>query len=320
MGATTNDIFGSSGGDEPATPGSFGQAPPGFRLSADTRVGPVRLEIADLGRSVDFYTGVLGLRVLDREGRRAVLAPQASVRPLVVLDERAGAAPAPRRGRLGLYHFAILLPDRASLGRFVRHLARAGVRAGSADHLVSEAFYLQDPDNLGIEVYADRPREAWRRMGRQLMMATDPIDIASLVDAAGSSPWTGMPLGTVMGHVHLHVGAIDEAAAFYSDALGFDRIVWSYPGALFLSAGGYHHHLGTNTWAGANARAAADGEARLAEWTLELPDAEQVASAAESLRAAGVVVSREGSDAVARDPWGTQLRLRVADAETRSAD
>jgi len=129
-----------------------------------------------------------------------------------------------------------------------------------------------------------------------------------------------MPLGTVMGHVHLHVGTIEDAAAFYSDALGFDRIVWSYPGALFLSAGGYHHHLGTNTWAGANARAAADGEARLAEWTLELPDAEEVASAAESLRAAGVVVSREGSDAVARDPWGTQLRLRVADAETRSAD
>ena len=152
------------------------------------------------------------------------------------------------------------------------------------------------------------------------MMATDPIDIASLVDAAGSAPWTGMPLGTVMGHVHLHVGAIDDAAAFYSDALGFDRIVWSYPGALFLSAGGYHHHLGTNTWAGANARAAADGEARLSEWTLELPDAGQVAGAAASLRAAGVAVSGEGSDAVVRDPWGTQVRLRVAEAETPSTD
>jgi len=318
MGATSNDIFGGGGGDEPATPGSFGQAPPGFRLPAETRVGPVRLEIADLGRSVDYYTGVLGLRVLDREARRAVLAPQDSVRPLAVLDERAGAAPAPRRGRLGLYHFAILLPDRASLGRFVRHLAHAGVRAGSADHLVSEAFYLQDPDNLGIEVYADRPRDGWRRMGRQLMMATDPIDLESLVDAAGSTPWTGMPLGTVMGHVHLHVGAIDDAAAFYSDALGFDRIVWSYPGALFLSAGGYHHHLGTNTWAGANARGAAEGEARLSEWTLELPDAEHVTGAAESLRGAGVAVSREGADAVARDPWGTQVRLRVAEAESES--
>lgn len=304
--------------DEPATPGTFGQAPPGFRLPAETRVGPVRLEVADLGRSVDYYTEILGLRALDRGARRAVLAPHGSVRPMVVLDERAGAVPAPRRGRLGLYHFAILLPDRASLGRFVRHLAHTGVRAGSADHLVSEAFYLQDPDNLGIEVYADRPREAWRRTGRQLMMATDPIDVASLVEAAGSASWTGMPLGTVMGHVHLHVGAIDDAAAFYSDALGFDRIVWSYPGALFLSAGGYHHHLGTNTWAGAGARAAADGEARLAEWTLELPDADDVKSAAESLRAAGVAVSGEGTDAVARDPWGTQVRLRVAATEGES--
>lgn len=318
MGVASSDIFGAGGGDEPATPGSFGQVPPGFRLPAETRVGPVHLEIADLGRSVDYYTDILGLRVLDREARRAVLAPHGSVRPLVVLDERAGAAPAPRRGRLGLYHFAILLPDRASLGRFVRHLAHTGVRAGSADHLVSEAFYLQDPDNLGIEVYADRPREAWRRMGRQLMMATDPIDVAGLVEAAGSAPWTGMPLGTVMGHVHLHVGAIDDAAAFYSDALGFDRIVWSYPGALFLSAGGYHHHLGTNTWAGAGARAAADGEARLAEWTLELPDVDEVKSAAESLRAAGVAVSGEGGDVVARDPWGTQVRLRVVATEAES--
>ncbi len=317
MGVASNDIFGADGGDEPATPGSFGQAPAGFRLPAETRVGPVRLEIADLARSVDYYTEILGLRVLDRGARQAVLAANDSVRSLVVLDERVGAAQSPRRGRLGLYHFAILLPDRASLGRFVRHLAHAGVRAGSADHLVSEAFYLQDPDNLGIEVYVDRPRETWRRMGRQLMMATDPIDIASLVDAAGSVPWTGMPLGTVMGHVHLHVGAIDDAAAFYSDALGFDRIVWSYPGALFLSAGGYHHHLGTNTWAGANARPAAEGEARLAEWALDLPDAEGIERATASLRAGGAAVERDGSDAVTRDPWGTKLRLRVGEPVAR---
>ena len=317
MGATTNDIFGGGGRAEPATPGSFGQAPPSFRLPDETRVGPVRLAIADLARSVDYYTGTLGLRELDRDARRAVLAPQGSVRPLVVLDERPGASPAPRRGRLGLYHFAILLPDRASLGRFVRHLAHMGVRAGSADHLVSEAFYLQDPDNLGIEVYADRPRDAWRRMGRQLMMATDPIDIASLVDASGSTPWAGMPLGAVMGHVHLHVGAIEPAAAFYSDALGFDRTVWNYPGALFLSAGGYHHHLGTNTWAGADARPAGEGDARLAEWTLELPDAEGVEGAAASLGASGHAVERQGADVVTRDPWGTQVRLRAVDSPAR---
>ncbi len=317
MGVASNDIFGAGGGDEPATPGSFGQGPPGFRLPAETHVGAVRLEIADLARSVDYYDEILGLRVLDRDAHQAVLAAHGSVRPLVVLAERPGAAPSPRRGVLGLYHFAILLPDRASLGRFARHLAETGVRAGSADHLVSEAFYLQDPDNLGIEVYADRPRDTWRRMGRQLMMATDPIDLAALVDAAGSTPWNGMPLGTAMGHLHLHVGAIDAAAAFYADALGFDRTVWSYPGALFLSAGGYHHHLGTNTWAGVNARAAADGQARLAEWTLELPDAESIAAAAASLGAAGHAAEREDAAVVTRDPWGTRVRLRAPDPIAR---
>src|SRR5205085_6381729 len=144
----------------------------------------------------------------------AVLAAHGDEAPLVVLEERTGVRPAPRRGRLGLYHFAILLPDRASLGRFMLHLGELGVRAGASDHLVSEAFYLQDPDNLGIEVYADRPRDTWRRVGRELMMATDPIDAAGLAQAAGGAPWRGMPAGTTMGHVHLHVGDIDTGSAF----------------------------------------------------------------------------------------------------------
>lgn len=309
MGASADDLFGGAARGEPATPGSFGEAPAAFRLPDSTRVGPVRLEIADLARSLDYYTGVLGLRAIDRGATEVTLGAHGDARPLVTLAQRAGARPAPRRGRLGLYHFAILLPDRASLGRFVTHLADVGARAGAADHLVSEAFYLQDPDNLGIEVYADRPREAWRRQGRQLMMATDPIDAAGLAQAAGATPWDGMPLGTAMGHVHLHVGAIDAARAFYSDALGFDRIVWSYPGALFLSAGGYHHHLGTNTWAGADARPAGEGDARLAEWTLELPGAAAVEAAAESLARGGFATERRGGDVITRDPWGTQLRL-----------
>lgn len=309
MGASADDIFGGADRGEPATPGSFGEAPPGFRLPDGTRVGPVRLEIADLARSLDYYMGILGLRPIDRSASEVTLGAEGDARPLVTLVQRAGARPAPRRGRLGLYHFAILLPDRASLGRFAQHLADIGAHAGAADHLVSEAFYLQDPDNLGIEVYADRPRDTWRRVGRQLMMATDPIDATGLVQAAGAASWAGMPLGAVMGHVHLHVGAIDAAQAFYSDGLGFDRTVWSYPGALFLSAGGYHHHLGTNTWAGADARPAGAGDARLAEWALELPGAEAVEAAAESLGRAGFGAERQGGDVVTRDPWGTPLRL-----------
>lgn len=312
MGVSERDIFGRAPAAEPATPGSYGLAPTGFRLPAATRLGPVRLQVADLDRSLVFYEGTLGLRLLEREASRALLG---SSSPLVELRELPGARPAPYRGRTGLFHFAILLPDRAALGRFARHLGEIGARAGTADHLVSESFYLQDPDNLGIEVYADRPRSTWRRVGRELMMATDPLDLAGLLAAAGGAPWQGMPAGTVMGHVHLHVGDLVAASAFYSEALGLDRTVWEYPGALFLAAGGYHHHLGTNLWAGSDARPPAAGEAQLLEWTIELPDEASLTGAAESLARAGYAADREddagGSPSVAtRDPWGTRLRLR----------
>jgi catechol 2,3-dioxygenase len=310
MGTTTHDIFGSAGVPQPATPGSYGEAPSGHRLPDRTRLGAVRLQVASLARSLPFYEQVLGLRVAARADGQVTLAAHGDDAPLVELVERPGARAVPKRGRIGLYHFAILLPDRPSLGRFVRHLGEVGARAGAGDHLVSEAFYLNDPDGLGIEVYADRPRGAWKRVGNQLMMATDPVDVRDLVRAAGDAPWTGMPAGTVMGHVHLHVGDIARAGAFYSEALGFDRVVWSYPGALFLSAGGYHHHLGTNTWAGSGAEPAADDEARLLEWTIVLPDAESVDATAASLAAAGQAVERGADgDLVARDPWGTRVRV-----------
>ena len=223
------------------------------------------------------------------------------IEPLVVLDYRPGTRPVRSGSRLGLYHVAILLPDRPALGRFVRHLAQRGVRAGASDHLVSEALYLHDPDGLGIEVYRDRPRSEWRRVGAELMMATDPFDAAGVVKAAADAPWQGMPRGTVVGHVHLHVGNLARASAFYSDAVGFDRMVWRYPGALFLGAGGYHHHLGVNSWAqGAPAPHADD--ARLLEWRLVV---DEPARALESARAAGFEVS--GS--LALDPWGTAVRI-----------
>lgn len=308
MGATTSDLFGHADAAAPATPGSYGQPPRGYRLPDATRLGGVRLRVGDLARSLAFYEGVLGLRVVARTGDAADLAAHGDDRVLVRLEARGGVRPAPR-GRLGLYHVAILLPTRAALGRFVRHVAALGVRAGAGDHLVSEAFYLTDPDGLGIEVYADRPRDRWQRMGRELMMATDPVDVESLVREAGDTPWAGMPAGTVVGHVHLHVGDLAGAAAFYADGIGFDRIVWRYPGALFLAAGGYHHHLGTNTWAGAGARAADPDEARLLEWTIVVPDAAAVDGVEASLRAGGHDVTREGASVVARDPWGTAVRV-----------
>jgi catechol 2,3-dioxygenase len=314
MGVSTHDIFGDAGGAQPATPGTYGHAPKGYRLPDATRLGRVKLQIADLERSLAYYEGTLGLRVVRRDATSAVLAVHGDDVPLVELVERKGARRAPRRGHLGLFHFAILLPDRASLGRFVQHLGEIGAHAGSADHLVSEALYLQDPDNLGIEVYADRPRSAWRRMGRELMMATDPLDVPGLVREAGGAPWTGAPAGTTMGHVHLHVGEIAAASAFYSEALGFDRTVWEYPGALFMAAGGYHHHLGANTWAGPGATPPTEDDAQLLELTIELSDAGSLAAASESLTRAGHEVEEIGDAGeafVTRDPWGTQVRLRA---------
>ena len=288
-----------------------GIAAPGFRLPAATRIGTVRLQIADLDRSIAYYEGVLGLHVISTQGRTATLGPADGSAALLELTEKKGVHAVPRRGRLGLFHFAILLPTRADLGRFVSHLVEVGAHAGSSDHLVSEALYLYDPDGLGIEVYADRPRNAWKYNGRELAMATNPLDLSNLVEAGAGKPWAGMPNGTIIGHVHLHVGDLDGAARFYHEALGLDKVVWGYPGALFLSAGGYHHHLGTNTWA-AGAPSATEDDAKLIEWELVLPDAASVAAAAASVERSGGSVERAPNGTVlARDPWGTAVRLMV---------
>src|SRR5690606_37161470 len=173
-------LFGAAAGVQPAAPGTYGQPPQGHRLPDGTALGAVHLQVAELERSISYYEGTLGLRVTERAAASATLAAQGDDRALLMLHERAGARPS-GRGRLGLYHFAILLPDRPALARFVRHLAEIGERAGAGDHLVSEAFYLTDPDGLGIEVYVDRPREQWQRLYRELVMATDPVDVADLL-------------------------------------------------------------------------------------------------------------------------------------------
>lgn len=297
---------------EPATAGSYGVAPPAYRLPSETRVGAVRLQVADLGRSLEWYEKVLGFRTLAQTGTRATLGTDGAAVPLVELNQHAGAAPAPRRGRLGLFHYAILLSDRPALGRFLAHLVDLATPMGASDHLVSEALYLHDPDGLGIEVYIDRPREAWRRQGRQVMMATEPLDTRAVLAAAGGARWTGMPDGTTIGHVHLHVGALEGAAQFYHAALGLDVMAWSYPGALFLAAGGYHHHLGVNIWAGADAKPPRAEDARLLEWELVVPDGKQAEAALRSMEATGQAIRQDSEGWAIADPWGTVLRLRSA--------
>jgi catechol 2,3-dioxygenase len=287
-----------------------GVAPPGFRLPDATHIGRVTLQVADLARSVAYYEKVLGMRVISRSGNSVQLGANGDDRVLLALVEKQGVRSVPRRGLLGLYHFAVLLPGRAALGRFIAHLSEIGAYAGMSDHLVSEAVYLTDPDGLGIEVYADRPRDTWRAEAGQLEMATKPLDVSNVVAAAGGEKWNGLPAGTVIGHVHFYVGNIDRAAAFYHNGLGLDKIVWNYPGALFMSAGGYHHHVGVNTWA-AGSSPATDDDARLLEWELVVPDAEGVQGAAASIATAGYSISHDGDALLASDDWGIRLRLRA---------
>jgi len=289
----------------------IGVAPPAFRLPDSTHIGKVRLQVSDLERSIAYYERVLGLRAVNRSGASVSLASKEDDKILLDLVEKKGVRPVPHRGLLGLYHFAVLLPDRPALGRFLAHLGEIGERAGMSDHIVSEAIYLTDPDGLGIEVYADRPRHTWKAEERQIVMASKPLDAADVIAAAHGEKWTGVPAGTVIGHVHFYVGDIGEAESFYHAGLGLDKIVWNYPGALFMSAGGYHHHVGTNTWA-AGASVATDNDARLLDWELLLGGKESVEEAAASLENAGYTVERNTGSAMATDPWGIRVRLSPA--------
>ena len=296
---------------------SFGIAPPRFRLPPATHVGGVHLQVSHLAQSIAYYEHVLGLRVHSDTSSTVALGSHDSD-PLVWLHTSGGVKPA-RRGALGLFHFAMLLPEREALGRLAAHLSAIGVRVGMADHSVSEALYLWDPDGLGIEVYADRPRSAWRQRDRELVMTTDPLDISNVIDAGGNRRWDGMPPGTKIGHVHLHVGSLDEGERFYHAALGLDKTVWTFPGALFLAAGGYHHHLGTNTWS--SGPRAKDDEARLLDWELIVPSAKVMSAAVSSIQNAGYAAERTDDGATASDPWGTRVHIILAaEPEARHDD
>lgn len=287
-------------------------APPGYRLPDEISLGTVVLQVSDVARSRAWYERVLGLHALQASERSVLLGARDGAVPLIELRGGATSALTSHASRLGLFHFAVLLPDRPSLGTFIRHLGEVGAPFGASDHLVSEALYLRDPDGLGIEVYADRPRAEWTVSAGQVRMDTIPLDLDALVAAAGDARWSGMPRAAVMGHVHLHVGSLEDAGRFYHAALGLDKVVWSYPGALFLSAGGYHHHLGVNTWAGPSAVPPSPDHPRLVEWRMSLPSPDDVQRVETSLRGAGFAAQPDGADLVVRDPWGTALRISAS--------
>lgn len=276
-------------------------------LPPETCPRSVRLQVSNLTRAREWYTTVLGCRVLQTHATEVHLGAEDDAVPLIVLEERPGTRPTRPYTRLGLYHVALLLPSRAALGAFVRHLADQGIAAASADHLVSEALYLTDPDGLGIEVYADRPRTEWTYARGDVVMAVDPLDLRALATAA-RAPWTGLPSGTTVGHLHLHVGDLAAASAFYVEGLGL-HVMARFQGAVFLAAGGYHHHLAVNTWA-TGAQPAGGNEARLLEWVLLVPDPASAQTAAARLAAAGHMPETAAEGVwVVTDPWGTRLRV-----------
>lgn len=279
-----------------------------------TSLGAVALTVAALDAQAAFYRDAIGLREIRRDSDTVELGAPGGDTPLVRLVGRPDAPPRPLR-TTGLFHLALLVPSRADLARALHRVTGAGHRfTGASDHLVSEALYLDDPEGNGIEIYRDRPREEWTYAGGQLEMATLPLDLDGiLAGAPAGDTGDGMAAGTRIGHVHLQVAAIPAAETFYVGALGFEPTTRRYPGALFVSAGGYHHHVGLNTWAGEGAPAPPAGSCGVRSFTIVLPDAAELRRTVAAASDAGVEVTADdaGRDVVT-DPSGNSAVLVAA--------
>lgn len=273
-------------------------------LPQTLRLGATHLTVSDLGGAIAFYENAIGLQLRDRGGATASLG--AGGEDLLVLVEERGAAPGGRHA--GLYHYALLFDSRIELARAARRLATARTRIdGASDHGVSEAIYLRDPDDNGIELYVDRPREQWpppTQPGERVGMYTiglDLNDLMSIVEDEAARPRAGPGLRT--GHLHLHVGDIGEGLVFYRDVLGFEVMV-NLGNAAFVSAGGYHHHLGFNVWMGRDVMPLPPGTVGLRHWTVVLDGAKQVAAVRARVQAAGLPIEERGAGGfLVRDPW-----------------
>ncbi len=290
-------------------------------LPAETRLGPVHLLVADLERATAFYRDALGLRVAPRAGQAGeagdtVTLTADGATPLLTLTALADARPRPPRAT-GLYHVAILLPDRTALARTLRRLIDVGYPVeGAADHLVSEALYLSDPDGNGIELYRDRPREEWPRRDGSIRMGTERLDFEGIQAemARDTRPWDGVDPATRVGHVHLKVNDLRAVETFYHGTLGFDVMARYGPSALFVSAGGYHHHIGLNTWESLGGAPPPPDAVGLRAYTVILPDAAALEALAKRLRAASVGYEEREDGLALRDPAGNGLVVRVAEA------
>ena len=287
-------------------------APAHGEISPLAAVGAVHLTVADLARSLEYYRGAIGLSVLESGAGRASVG--VGERELLVLTEEPGARPA--RDHTGLFHFALLVSERADLARWLAHAARDRVpMTGLSDHFVSEALYLDDPDGHGIEIYWDRPREVWEGQVAE-RMTTVALDVESLLGELadpGTEPFDGVTDETVMGHVHLKVADVDTSVAFYRDVLGFGLMARFGVQAAFFAAGGYHHHLGANTWQSRGAAPPPAGRAALRHATIVLPDAADRDRVVARAAHAGHSALGDAPDGpLLRDPSGNALVLAIA--------
>lgn len=279
----------------------------GFHQSPNIYSSEVNLKVKNLDYALTFYQNIMGFKVLEKADRKAVLTANGKT-PLVTLEQPENVLA--KEGRTsGLYHFAILLPSRADLSVFLRHFLGTGYQLGAADHYVSEALYITDPDGNGIEVYRDRPSNEWSWKDGLVDMATVELDGNGLL-AESDTEWTGLPSGTIMGHIHLHVGDLQKAEEFYTKGLGF-TIVSYYPQAVFLSTGGYHHHIAINTWQGEGAPTPPKNSVGLNWYSLVFPDNAARESAIERLKQLGASVEKEADYYVTSDPSGNQIRLML---------
>jgi catechol 2,3-dioxygenase len=278
----------------------------GAALADATRLGTVHLTVTDLDRSVAYYEAAIGLQVHRREGTVAALG--AGAEDLVVLHEDRAARPAGRHA--GLYHVALLYPSREELARVTMRLAVTRVPIqGASNHGTHVAIYLPDPDGNGLELAADFPREQWPDISSPEGYGGGPapLDIDALLDTvAGETLTPRAAPGLTVGHVHLHVGDLDAATAFYRDGLGFE-VMTDLGTAVFVSAGGYHHHVGFNVWRGRGVPPVPAGAVGLRHWTLVLDGAEQLAAVRERLRAIGAPVEETSAGILTRDPSGTTV-------------
>lgn len=277
-----------------------------------TTPGAVSLTVSKLSRSLSFYQENLGFQLHRQEEKRAFLG--AGGADLLILNENPKARPL-RRGQTGLYHFAILTPSRFALAQSLKQLADTQTPVqGFADHNVSEAIYLPDPDGNGIEIYRDRPRSEWEYVDGKIRMGTDPLNLdAVMVELKNKEAvWKGLYPETVIGHVHLHVSDLKPAQHFYCDVLGFNLMLRYGPSALFVSAGGYHHHLGLNTWAGVGAPPPPADSIGLNWYEIVLPDQAALDEVVNRVKAAEIAVEERSDGVLVRDPSENGILLKSA--------